>query len=172
MNSLVEDDILPHSSVHVHYALVSGGYHLCNLNDIHFRSPIRSVLNPLTSKLGERVNRWNREEGRGRGEVVGDGFPHPRGLDEDGEGNNEDRNMWRKGWVTVEFVCAAYPFLEDGEDKATSFLGRCFLIGQELVPILVNIQGVVNKREVSVGRASEDTAGGKATTKAKCRLQT
>jgi hypothetical protein len=46
----------------------------------------------------------------------------------------------------VEFVCSPYPYLDEREG-GTNFLAKCFLIGQELVPILVNIQGVVNKRE-------------------------
>jgi hypothetical protein len=59
------------------------------------------------------------------------------------QGEDPDR---RKGWVTLEFVCCKYPYLDE-KDGGTNFLAKCFLIGQELVPILVNIQGVVNKRE-------------------------
>ena len=113
-------DNLPTSNVHVRYALISASYHLCNLNDIHFRSPLRSVLNPLTSRLSEKVGEWNRI--------------------------SRTEAQRRKGWATVEFICCAYPYLDD-KDRCTSFLAKCFLIGQELVPILVNIQGVVNKRE-------------------------
>ncbi len=78
---------------HVH--LISNTYHLCNLNDIHHRSPSRSVLTPMSESLGG---------------------------------------------ATWTFETVVYPFL----DKRR---GRVFLLGQELVPILVNIRGVTERRE-------------------------
>ncbi|GMI06764.1 hypothetical protein TrRE_jg3122, partial [Triparma retinervis] len=134
------------------YALVSASYHLCNLNDIHFRSPLRSVLNPLTSRVSERVGSWNRFVSNRRPGPQGPSLVPPSAVPPvpapappcgtQAQGG-EDR---RKGWTTVEFVCSPYPYLDEREG-GTNFLAKCFLIGQELVPILVNIQGVVNKRE-------------------------
>lgn len=39
-----------------------------------------------------------------------------------------------------------YPFLGRSED-AVVFLGQCFLIGEELTPLLVNLRGVVEQTE-------------------------
>ncbi len=33
--------------IHVHLELISTGYHLCNLNDVHHRSPGQSLLRPV-----------------------------------------------------------------------------------------------------------------------------
>ena len=38
--------------VDVHFTLVSTEYHLCNLNDVHHRSPGKSFLQPLVSLRG------------------------------------------------------------------------------------------------------------------------
>ena len=44
------------------------------------------------------------------------------------------------------FQYGTYPFLHDEED-AVVFLGQCFLLGEELTPLLVNMRGVVEQTE-------------------------
>ena len=125
--------------VHVNFSLVSSCYHLCNLNDIHLRSPRRSVLSPLTSRVISAVKEHNLLYGT-----------HPQdGIIEDssyGNLGNSGKAAEKRGVVTVEFITVPYLFL-DSQNVCTEFLANCFLKGQQLVPILVNIQGVVHQKE-------------------------
>ena len=42
------------------------------------------------------------------------------------------------------FQYGTYPFLH-GKDESIVFLGQCYLLGEELTPLLVNMQGVVEQ---------------------------
>jgi hypothetical protein len=44
------------------------------------------------------------------------------------------------------FQYSTYPFLSD-EEEAVVFLGQCYLLGEELTPLLVNMRGVVERTE-------------------------
>ena len=46
--------------------------------------------------------------------------------------------------VSWSFQYATYPFLYSSDD-AIAFLGKCFLLGEELIPILANMKGVVDQ---------------------------
>jgi hypothetical protein len=50
--------------VDIHFTLISTDYHLCNLNDIHHRSPRKSLLQPLVALRGlVGSDRWvNKDE--------------------------------------------------------------------------------------------------------------
>ncbi len=129
-------------SVNVHFTLVSTEYHLCNLNDVHARSPRKSFLQPLVSMRG----------------LVGSGAGSSGGINDnkawvdhiahggDGGGQSSFGGIENKVDTTWSFQYSTYPFLH-GEEDAVVFLGRCFLLGEELTPLLLNMRGVVEKTE-------------------------
>ena len=43
----------PRKKIHIHWTLISTDYHLCNLNDIHVRSPGQSPFNTLLQELDQ-----------------------------------------------------------------------------------------------------------------------
>ena len=67
------------------------------------------------------------------------------GYDENGPSNNFG-GIENKVDTTWSFQYSTYPFLH-GEEDAVVFLGRCYLLGEELTPLLLNMRGVVEKTE-------------------------
>jgi hypothetical protein len=55
----------------------------------------------------------------------------------------ECRGVVKSSW---SFNYATYPFIFAENDSA-AFLGKCYLLGQELTPLLVNMKGVVEQKE-------------------------
>lgn len=102
----------PRKKIHIHWKLFSTEYHLCNLNDIHIRSPRQSPLARLMHDLEQAVN-------------------------------SED---YRRGIVqtTWSFHYSIYPYVMSSskEKMKEAFLGKCYLMAQSLVPLLVNLKGV------------------------------
>jgi hypothetical protein len=47
----------PRKKVHIHWTMISTEYHLCNLNDIHLRSPRQSPLNTLLQDFDHNIKR-------------------------------------------------------------------------------------------------------------------
>ena len=128
--------------IDVHFTLVSTEYHLCNLNDVHHRSPGKSFLQPLTSLRGlVESGRLSNDEY----DVVDSGhFSDSRGrapalTDQSTFGGIQ--NSVDTSW---SFQYGTYPFLH-GNDESVVFLGQCFLLGEELTPLLVNMKGVVEQ---------------------------
>ncbi|GMH80348.1 hypothetical protein TL16_g08513 [Triparma laevis f. inornata] len=104
------------------FDFVSTSYHLCNLNDIHTRSPGESVLNFLYEQV----------------QVPKPTLPDLQSsLDpfEDPPPSNPN--------VHITFSPSLYPY----RTPPLSFLSKCYLMCQELVPILVNVKGVVERKE-------------------------
>ncbi len=97
----------------VHFTLISTEYHLCNLNDIHHRSPRQSLLRPLATALS---------------------------------GDHHHQTSGNK--IQVETIWSyrysAYPSVYFARDEAKAFMGKCYRLGEELAPLLVNIKGVVD----------------------------
>jgi hypothetical protein len=138
--------------VDIHFTLVSTEYHLCNLNDVHHRSPLKSFLQPLVSLRGlAGSDRWENVQEvlevmdpnysssvhvKGSGRVMSNG------------GEQQQRNTFGGIENSVDtswsFQYGTYPFLH-GEDEAVVFLGQCYLLGEELTPLLVNMKGVVEQ---------------------------
>jgi len=116
--------------IDVHFVLISCEYHLCNLNDVHYRSPRQSLLKPIQGLQGRapapKEGPWRRERDQITGET-------PPSLD----------YVLKPSW---SFQYATYPFIY-AKDDATAFLGKCYVLGQHLTPLLVNIKGVVEKKE-------------------------
>lgn len=102
----------------IHFTLISTEYHLCNLNDIHHRSPRQSLLRPLATSFA-----------------------------------TEHFHIASESTIQVEIIWSyrysTYPSLYFARDEAKAFMGKCYRHGEELVPLLVNMKGVVDS--VSVG---------------------
>jgi hypothetical protein len=128
-------------SVNVHFTLVSTEYHLCNLNDVHARSPRKSFLQPLVSMRGLVGSSGGTNDNKAW--VDDNQISHG---DYDGSGQSNFGGIENKVDTTWNFQYSTYPFLH-GEEDAVVFLGRCFLLGEELTPLLLNMRGVVEKTE-------------------------
>jgi hypothetical protein len=96
-------------NVHIHLTLISTDYHLCNLNDIHVRSPRQSPLNAFQHE-NERAARVY-------------------------------KGIAKTTWC---FRYSTYPYVYSKSEVA-AFLGKCYLIAQELRPLLVNLRGVADE---------------------------
>jgi len=96
----------PRHKIHIHWTLVSSDYHLCNINDIHNRSPRQSIFNSMLSGLESAIRSY-------------------RGIAK----------------TTWSFRYATYPYIYS-EKPLTAFLGKCFLLTEELRPLWVNLKGV------------------------------
>lgn len=96
-------------NIHIHVTLVSSDYHLCNLNDIHVRSPRQSPLNALQHKIDHSAQMY--------------------------------KGIAKSSWC---FRYATYPYVYSKSEVA-AFLGKCYLMSQELRPLLVNLRGVANE---------------------------
>ena len=132
--------------VDIHFTLVSTEYHLCNLNDVHHRSPVKSFLQPLVSLRGlAGSDRWENNQEL---EVMDPNYSTSVHV----KGNKVPVVAERTTFGGIEnsvdtswsFQYGTYPFLH-GDDEATVFLGQCFLLGEELTPLLVNMKGVVEQ---------------------------
>ena len=121
----------PRKKVNIHWTMFSTDYDLCNLNDIHVRSPRQSPLATLAQDLEHAVRK---------------------------------KESFRRGIVetTWSFQYSIYPFIvysdtaksEDTDlttvgtvGDLTAFLGKCYLMAQELVPLMVNMRGVSENSE-------------------------
>ena len=96
----------PRKKIHIHWTLISTDYHLCNLNDIHVRSPRQSPLHTLLHELDQAVRTY--------------------------------RGIVKTTW---SFRYSTYPHVYS-KDELTAFLCKCYLMAQELRPLLVNLRGV------------------------------
>ena len=130
--------------VDIHFTLVSTEYHLCNLNDVHHRSPLKSFLQPLVSLRGlAGSDRWENNQELSVMDPNYSTSVHVKGSNKVSEratfGGIE--NSVDTSW---SFQYGTYPFLH-GHDEAIVFLGQCYLLGEELTPLLVNMKGVVEQ---------------------------
>jgi len=159
--------------VNVHFSLISSDYHLCVINDVHQRSPQKSVLTVIES-MGDTYDDLSyREhystENNIRGPYDSD-FNDPAFDDYDRYRQSRyhdnlhfdeyssdidftdhtqlNEETFPRGAVVSSwsFQYSNYPHMYGNHD-ALAFLGKCYLLGEELAPILVNMEGVVNKRE-------------------------
>jgi len=106
----------------VHFVLISSEYHLCNFNDVHLRSPRQSLLKPMDDLKN-----------------ISSTLRAPRVNKDAEEFGYEVKPSW-------SFHYNTYPFIYSRND-AIAFLGKCYVLAQELTPLLVNIKGVVEKKE-------------------------
>jgi len=111
--------------LNVHVTLISTEYHLCNLNDVYHRSPRLSALTTLEE--------WERR-------TNADGLYCDYGQE---VGHATVKGTLETSW---SFFYATYPFMSTRDDVLL-FLGKCYLLAEELVPLLVNMKGVVDQVE-------------------------
>jgi hypothetical protein len=100
----------PRKKIQIHWTLISTDYHLCNLNDIHVRSPRQSPLNTLEQELEQASSK-------------------------------NYKGIVRTTWC---FRYSTYPYVYS-INELTAFLGKCYLLAQELRPLLINIRGVAKQ---------------------------
>eukprot|EP00536_Pseudo-nitzschia_multiseries_P008733 jgi/Psemu1/297026/fgenesh1_pm.228_\ len=107
----------PRKKIHIHWKLFSTEYDLCNLNDIHIRSPRQSPLARLVHDLEHAAN----------------------------------SEQYRRGIIrtTWSYHYSIYPYVvsSNKEKMKEAFLGKCYLMSQALVPLLVNLKGVAENSE-------------------------
>ena len=148
--------------VDIHFTLISTEYHLCNLNDVHHRSPGKSFLQPLVSLRGlVGSDRWvmNKDELEAMDpsysssvHVSGGSSSSSRSRTALSSSSSSSENGSRARFAGIEnsvdtswsFQYATFPFLHGKEDSIV-FLGKCYLLGEELTPLLVNLKGVVEQ---------------------------
>lgn len=130
LNDSPEMTDLMQKMIDVHFTLVSTEYHLCNMNDVHHRSPDQSLLKEIENMGREFLDR-----------------PRMMSYDRD-RSNNDLRGNSISGLVKTSwsFQYATYPYIFAKNDLV-AFLGKCFLLAEELVPLLVNMKAVVDQKE-------------------------
>jgi len=110
----------------IHFTLLSTDYHLCNINDVHHRSPRQSLFRAI-----EGIDDDMKSSKVYKREMI----------------NQSSRNIIGKLIHTSwSYQYATYPYIYAKED-AVVFLGKIFLLGEELMPLLANMQGVVDQKE-------------------------
>jgi len=142
--------------IQVHFSLISTEYHLCNLNDVHHRSPQQSLLKELENLELDSINfssRRRNSSSRDYGGTYDDDYDSYYSNDDDPYYfHNRKREVHvrsqEKGIVETSwsFQYATYPFVY-AKDETTVFLGKCFLLSEELMPLYVNMKGVIEKKE-------------------------
>lgn len=131
----------------IHFTLFSTEYHLCNLNDVHHRSPGKSFLQPLVSLRGlVGSDRWQNNDLEVLDPNYSSSVHVSQGSNEVQTSPNQFGGIENSVDTSWSFQYGTYPFLHDEED-AVVFLGQCFLLGEELTPLLVNMRGVVEQTE-------------------------
>ena len=119
----------PRKKIQLHFTFFSSDYDLCRLNDIHRRSPRQSLLTPLQANLEEDFS-----------------YPSPYAspaaspINLKGNLRSSLDGIVECSW---SFCFAPYPYIHFA-DKVTAFLGKCYILAEELTPVLVNIRGVVD----------------------------
>jgi len=158
--------VVVQKKVSVHFTLISTEYHLCNINDVHHRSPQRSLLTIMEAMGGafkdpnqygysagnyfrspyDSMLDYNREIQDGSDD---DYYSYRQDIDDrDSLADNDDDLPVTQGIVLTSwsFQYATYPYIY-AKDDAVVFLGKCYLLGEELKPLLVNMKGVVDQKE-------------------------
>jgi len=165
--------------LNVHFTMISTEYHLCNINDVHHRSPQQSLLNAVeimsesfksTSTNPQHVimkknlnksyydtyqssmsssSSSSEHEYYNNNYVDDDHYYSNYGGGSTKSGNGMSMSPVSKGGVvntSWSFQYATYPYIY-AKEEAVVFLGKCYLLGEELMPLLVNMKGVVEQRE-------------------------
>ena len=172
--AIVEDNAInsgmPYSSVnsspkgkkiHVHFSIFSTEYHLCNMNDIHHRSPQQSFLKEIQVLEQGTINyqtSYNKYSGNvddnDNLEYSGIYNDYNTGILDDEETLYNYQRKKRPSMIPKKsrgivetswsFQYATYPFIY-AQDDVTVFLGKCYLLNEELMPLYVNMKGVIEK---------------------------
>lgn len=106
----------------IHFTLVSSDHHLCIVNDIHVRSPNQSPLKSFETK------RWNTNTIQDRNKIFNNRYGHL---------------AVETCWTYLYATTATIPML----DPLQAFAGRCYKYAQALIPVVLNLRGVVGNSE-------------------------
>lgn len=122
--------------LNVHFTFVSTEYHLCNLNDIHQRSPSQSLLLPIED-LTKRVSKGP--------SLLPDPFA-AKNSESSFEYDAEAISLLQRGVVeaTWSFQHATYPYIFS-KDPAIAYLGKCYLLAEKLMPMRLNMEAVIDR---------------------------
>jgi len=154
--------------IHIHVTLISTEYHLCSMNDVHARSPHQSFLRPIES-LGSSTTNSKRRIGARKSSSSRSSRSSTDDMDEYYNGDDDDiidpfedsfvdeeDKFFRSSLVphqiqiSVEsswsFNYATYPYVY-AKDDTVAFMGKCYLLGEQLLPLYVNMKGVVEDKE-------------------------
>lgn len=125
----------PRKKVNVHFTLVSTEYHLCNLNDIHNRSPNQSWLKPLDD-LKEISSQPFR-------------LPDPNAVyntQTSSEYDADSISLLQRAVInpSFSFQHATYPYIYS-KDPSIAYLGKCYILAEKIMPMRVNIEAVIDR---------------------------
>eukprot|EP00591_Stephanopyxis_turris_P011861 CAMPEP_0195512970 /NCGR_PEP_ID=MMETSP0794_2-20130614/4744_1 /TAXON_ID=515487 /ORGANISM="Stephanopyxis turris, Strain CCMP 815" /LENGTH=658 /DNA_ID=CAMNT_0040640869 /DNA_START=303 /DNA_END=2279 /DNA_ORIENTATION=+ len=149
------------TTINLHFSFISTEYHLCNINDIHHRSPGQSFLQPLYD-LEEASRNSNSAYRRGATDKYDDYDDYgdsPYSISSSRSSTRDSDSVFSSSLeqqrmsdisgiveASWSFQYATYPYVHAKED-AIVFLGKCYLLGEELMPLFVNMKGVVENTE-------------------------
>ena len=137
LESSPETTSLMQKAIDVHFTLVSTEYHLCNINDVHHRSPEQSLMIGMET-MGEEFQQQRPDYG-----LTTTSFGSKASSSDMLENGRSIRGLVKTSW---SFQYATYPYIYAKNDSV-AFLGKCYLLGEELMPLLVNMKGVVDQKE-------------------------
>jgi hypothetical protein len=109
----------------IHFTLLSTDYHLCNINDVHHRSPRQSLFRAI--------------------EAIDDDMKSSKVYQRE-VNSYTSGNLGKLIHTSWSYQYATYPYIYAKEDVVV-FLGKIFLLGEELMPLLANMKGVVEQKE-------------------------
>lgn len=127
---------LPHrKQVNVHFTLVSTEYHLCNLNDVHNRSPSQSLLKPLTELKQLSTQPFL--------------LPDPYAVANTQKSSEYDASaiaLLQRAIIkpSFSFQHATYPYIYS-HDAGIAYLGKCYILAEKLMPMRLNIKAIINR---------------------------
>lgn len=152
--------------IHVHFIFISTEYHLCNMNDIHHRSPLQSAFVPIENLAEEFSHKsfgsqtvteiavppipQSSKRSKLNYKQYYEGYVSSAAINIKGSPTDNNRistprqiaqGIVKPSW---SFQYATYPYIF-AKNESTAFLGKCYLLGQELTPLLVNMHGVVDQ---------------------------
>jgi hypothetical protein len=140
------------SVVKIHFTFISNEYHLCNFNDIHHRTPRQSCMKPIERLQQDVMESMDARflkkyilndysQGKETMKDVAKRSLHGTTIMNNNENNIIPRRILETSW---SYQYAPYPFLHSKE-KVVAFLGKIYLLGEGLVPLLVNLRGVIQQ---------------------------
>ncbi len=143
------------SVVKIHFTFISNEYHLCNFNDIHHRTPRQSCMKPIErlqqdvmeSMDARFLKKYILNDYSQRKETMKDVAKRSlHGTTIMKNNNNNENNVIPRRILETSwsYQWSPYPFLHSKE-KVVAFLGKIYLLGEGLVPLLVNLRGVIQQ---------------------------
>jgi hypothetical protein len=149
------------TTVKIHFTFISNDYHLSNFNDIHHRTPRQSCMKPIERLQQDAANSLDasflknyyfHDDNVGKGkkrdaaerllqESISD---YPTDVAQQQHKSyflKVPRRILETSW---SFQYAPYPFTHS-KDEVIAFLGKIYLLGEGLVPLLVNMKGVIQQ---------------------------